>query len=129
MSERETRVESRSRLPALTMKNIEFGRAQAVTGIGRQRLIVDGKFSINVLNSVRFGPQIQFQVYSPTYVDELRNSSPWCRTEIFFAVIDLDALIDALVKTKMRLIKNGVWQNCLAGRDSNPAAGSRTQGA
>jgi len=82
--------------------NVEFGDAKAITGIESQRIVIEGKMSINVVDSVKWGREVHIQIYAPSHEVEKRNPSRWSRTEIYFPIRDLGKLIDALVRIQLR---------------------------
>ncbi|MCD6572110.1 MAG: hypothetical protein J7K62_02440 [Thermoplasmata archaeon] len=82
--------------------NVEFGDAKAVTAIGDKRIVLNGKLSLNVVKSAKYGREVHLQVYAPAYEVEGRNPSRWSRTEIYFPIRDLERLIEALIKIQLR---------------------------
>ena len=82
-------------------RNVEFGDAKAVTGIESQRIVIEGKMSINVVDSAKWGREVHIQVYAPQHRVERRNPSGWSRTEIYFPLRDLNKLIEALIKLEV----------------------------
>jgi len=82
--------------------NVEFGSAKAVTGIGSRRIVIEGKMSINTVDSAKWGREVHIQVYASTHKNEDRNPSKWSRAEIYIPLKDLGKLIDALVEIQMR---------------------------
>lgn len=65
-------------------ENVELGEARGMISTGSGRELLDGRFSINVTSSDKFGEEVHFQVYT-TRAPELqaRNDSKWNRVEIF----------------------------------------------
>ena len=82
--------------------NVEFGDAKAVTGVESYRIVIEGKMSLNVVESAKWGREVHIQIYAPSHEVEKRNPSRWSRTEIYFPIRDLGRLIDVLIKIQLR---------------------------
>jgi len=73
-----------------------------VTGIGSRRIVIEGKMSVNAVDSAKWGREVHIQVYASTHRNENRNPSRWSRAEIYIPLKDLGKLIDTLVEIQMR---------------------------
>jgi len=102
LSERSQRYESEVYGSTL-FRNIEFGSARALTGVDDVRILVDGKLSLNIVKSTKYGYEIHIQVYAPEHRVEHRNPSKWSRVEIYFPTRDLGKLIEALIRLELRM--------------------------
>ena len=80
--------------PPVRFLNIEIGKARACMGIGGKRYIIDGKMTLNYVDSEKWGREVHIQVFSKNCrVEERSGEREWIRMEIFFPFESLDELI------------------------------------
>ena len=91
----------------VTFENDVLGSATGLVAYGDDRLVIEGVFSLNLVESKKFGKQIQFQIFSDKFRVEKRNKSRWNRTEIYFPISQLPALISLLQKKMEGVVVNG----------------------
>ena len=79
--------------------NAELGQACGLFSHEAERQVINGKFSINLLQSKKFGEQVQFQIYGSAVKKESRALCAWSRCELYFPLAALPELISALNAT------------------------------
>lgn len=94
--------------PPVILCNIEFGKAKAIVGIGRTRIVIKGNLCINSVSSIKWGKEVHLQIYAPKHYTEKRNPSSWSRVEIYFPFSELDKLIDTLLRLHLEAKKEGI---------------------
>lgn len=62
-----------------------------------KKIVIRGKLSLDVIESVKYGKQVQIQVFSDTFKEESRfrsvGENRWNRSEIFFSFGDFMELL------------------------------------
>jgi hypothetical protein len=101
-----TRLYESGKYGNTTFNNIELGAVEAATGFGENKVILNGNFSLNLVNTAKYGEQLQIQVYSKDFVTKNRFHTSWNRTEIFFKADMVQQLIDSLLILQKRLVDN-----------------------
>jgi len=92
--------------PQLSWENVVFdGVGEAVASIGNNRYVIRGKPSITVIDSVKWGQQVQFLLYGRVRKEPRAGSREWDRIEVDFSIDDLDDLIMVL-KAKRAEVKD-----------------------
>jgi hypothetical protein len=86
--------------PPVTFHNIEFGQAEAALSYDKSRIVINGRLSLNIADTAKFGKQFQVQVYSDQYKIEERSVKEvkWHRSEVFFSFQDLEKAVEVLCK-------------------------------
>ena len=80
----------------LEFKNVEFGEGQGALSCGDTKTVLKGRMSLNVVNSAKYGEEIQLQIYGKDVKTVKRNKSEWDRVELFFPREKLSELILSL---------------------------------
>lgn len=84
----------------VTFRNVDYGHGTGFFGMGDKRYKIDGRFSLNVVNSAKYGKEVHFQIYGKEVQEEKRNNSPWNRTEIYFPHDSIKDIIKLLEELK-----------------------------
>lgn len=86
-----------------TFLNYEFtGPAEGSLAHTNVKVVVRGTASLNRVNTAKFGPQIQLQVYGTGRRIEARAPNTWNRAEIFLSIPQARELLEALIITLHR---------------------------
>lgn len=84
-----------------TFFNIDFGPGRGLIANKDSRYFLDGNFSILQVTSVKFGKEIQFQIWTQnSFIKEKRNNSKYKRIEMYFPLSKLNDLIKELEKIR-----------------------------
>ena len=83
--------------PDLEFNNVVFGESEACVSNGQKRFVLRGKLGLSLVNSAKFGDQIQLQLFSTEFFEQQKaNGGSYRRVELFFNRDDIDKLIACL---------------------------------
>lgn len=87
--------------PDLEFNNILFGQSEACVSNGIKRFVLNGMLGLSVVNSAKFGDQVQLQLFSTDFFEQQEASGgKYRRVELFFSFDDIDKLIACLEEVK-----------------------------
>jgi hypothetical protein len=84
--------------------NIEWRGIPVDASIGwyDKKIRITGTFSLNLVDTAKFGPQLQFQVYGDQVSFPMRSSEKYARCEFFLPLdrISMSELVDKILRLK-----------------------------
>lgn len=84
-----------------TFHNTELDEVEVTLGVGPKKYIIKGPLSINAVETAKYGPQIQLQVFSAEYERRDRVSNAWNRLEIFLGPWQITELVENLIEAQL----------------------------